>query len=681
VLAVVATAVASVAVAVVAPTGAGAVANAVVPTTASPGTSSTEITSYQSTDFPPNDDGTYPGSAQNGASPMGFDINFYGTDYNAAFVNNNGNITFDNALSTYTPFGLIGTSSVIIAAFFADVDTRGDGSADVNFGQGMLDGHKVFVVNWPGVGCFNSIGTVLNNFQLIVIDRPDRGTGALGDDFDIEFNYNTIQWDAGQASGSDAQCLNAPDANSAAVGFSNGSTSAFELPGSQISGGLLDSNAATGLINHSMNSSTLGRYLFTVHAGQPATPELVCGIPITQTTATSAGVRPRAVPAGTQLAQLVTADGAAADAAGSAVAVSGSTAVVGAPGHQVGGKGGQGAVYVFTRKGTTWSQTAELTANDGSAGDAFGTSVAIKGGTIVVGAPQHAVGPNAKQGAVYVFGKKKGAWTKTAELTATTGATNDAFGCAVAVSGSTVVVGAIGHDLSRGAAFVFKRKGTVWSQTAQLTSLDGAAGDMFGRSVAIAGSTIVVGAFEHQVHAAAGQGAAYVFVKKKNVWSQTAELTSSDGAAGDWFGGSLSLSGSTMVVGASKHAVAGADQQGAAYVFVKRKNVWSQSAELTSADGAAGDLFGSSVAVAGATMVIGAPAHVVGGHVGQGAAYVFVRKGTAWNKVAEPVAANGAGSDAFGSAVALQGKRTVIGAPGKSVNGNTAQGVGYVFEA
>jgi hypothetical protein len=103
---------------------------------------------------------------------------------------------------------------------------------------------------------------VTDNFQVILIDRSDRDTGSLGDDFDIEFNYDSIQWDAGQASGGNSSCLNAPDANSAAVGFSNGTSTpgdSYELPGSQTSGAFVDANTSTGLIYNDLNSSVLGQ--------------------------------------------------------------------------------------------------------------------------------------------------------------------------------------------------------------------------------------------------------------------------------------------------------------------------------------------------------------------------------------------------------------------------------------
>ena len=278
------------ALAVINPPAALAAASAVIPTSPNPGTSATTINNYQQVTFPANDDGTWPCGGAGNASPacpgpngetgpttypIGFNINFFGSKYSAAYVNNNGNITFGAPLPDYTPADLTTFANPIVAPFFADVDTRGTNSALVNFGTGTLNGQKVFVVNWPGVGCYNENSTQLANFQLILIDRPDRGTGPLGDDFDMEFNYNTVQWDTGQASGGDAICQNGPAGETAYVGYSNGTTTSgdsYSLPGSGVPQAFLDSSTTTGLIYNDLNSTTLGRYIFTVNAGQPTAP-------------------------------------------------------------------------------------------------------------------------------------------------------------------------------------------------------------------------------------------------------------------------------------------------------------------------------------------------------------------------------------------------------------------------
>ena len=160
----------------------------------------------------------------------------------------------------------------------------------------------------------------------------------------------------------------------------------------------------------------------------------------------------------------------------------------------------------------------------------------------------------------------------------------------------------------------------VWTQQAELTASDGAPSDNFGYSVAVSGDTAVVGAFEFNSPA---KGAAYVFVRTGVTWSQQQELTASDAASGDWFGYSVSVSGDTAVVGAPQQVSLG---KGAAYVFVRSGANFSQQQKLTASDGAAGDLFGGSVAVSGDTAVVGAP-EFLSTPEGKGAAYAFVRSG------------------------------------------------------
>jgi hypothetical protein len=253
----------------VGPTRALASGNAIIP--------NSSFTGFTDSEMEATDDGS---SAD---MPFGFNINYFGTDYSGAYVNNNGNLTFNAAMTTYTPFGLSSTGTPIVAPFFADVDTMSGNT--VNIGTGTLDGHKVFVANWPGVECYPaSNSSVLDYFQVILIDRSDLGTGAHGDDFQIEFNYDSIQWDAGQASGGNSNCTDAPAGDAAAVGYSNGTSSdSYELPGSQTTGAFLDSNATTGLIDNDISSDTAtsvppsgtavpGRYIFNVENGTPITP-------------------------------------------------------------------------------------------------------------------------------------------------------------------------------------------------------------------------------------------------------------------------------------------------------------------------------------------------------------------------------------------------------------------------
>ena len=160
--------------------------------------------------------------------------------------------------------------------------------------------------------------------------------------------------------------------------------------------------------------------------------------------------------------------------------------------------------------------------------------------------------------------------------------------------------------------YVFVQSGTTWNQQAELTASDGAAYDLFGVSVAISGSTAIVGAGGKTVASNADQGAAYIFTQSGGVWSQQAELIASDGSAYDWFGLSVAVDGGTAVAGAYNKTVGPNSGQGAAYVFTQSGTSWSQQAELTAADGDSYDQFSGSVAVSGTTALVGSPLHTVG---------------------------------------------------------------------
>ena len=216
-----------------------------------------DISGFSTSTLAANDDGS------TGLVSLGFNANFFGTSYSQAYVNNNGNITFDEAMGTYTPFGLLHTSTVIIAPFFADVDTRAQGSGLTTYGTGVLAGHSSFAVNWVNVGVFSAI-PIFNTFQLVVVDRSDLGAG----NFDFEFNYAKVIWETGTASGGNNSGLGG---NSVRVGYSNGIDKSFELYGSGINSYFLDSSA-TGLIHGSLGTAfdgvaMNGRYDFSVRNG------------------------------------------------------------------------------------------------------------------------------------------------------------------------------------------------------------------------------------------------------------------------------------------------------------------------------------------------------------------------------------------------------------------------------
>lgn len=245
------------------------------------------------------------------------------------------------------------------------------------------------------------------------------------------------------------------------------------------------------------------------------------------------------------------------------VGIDGDTVVIGVADETVGGNFCQGAAYVFVRNGGTWTEQQKLTASDGAANDQFGYSVGINGETVIIGAPYVTVGGNANQGAAYVFVRSGTSWPQHAKLTASDGGVNSWFGSSAAASGNTVLVGAHPNR----AAYTFVRSGTSWIQQAKLTASDSTVGDRFGISVSLSGDMAVVGAELASIGSNTFQGAAYVFGRSGTTWSQQSKLTANDGAGSDNFGNSVSLSGDTAVVGAYCADVGGQSNQGAAYAF------------------------------------------------------------------------------------------------------------------
>jgi hypothetical protein len=289
-------------------------------------------------------------------------------------------------------------------------------------------------------------------------------------------------------------------------------------------------------------------------------------------------------------------DTATADYFGSSVAISGTTAVVGAPNHAA----NAGRAYVFTQTASGWKPAAELKGSDTVADDYLGSSVAIWGTVAVVGAPGHA----AHAGRAYVFTKTASGWKQTAELKGSNTVAGDSFGVSVAIAGTTAVVGAWNHSRS-GRSYVFTKTISGWKQTAELKGSDTGGRDGFGGLVAISGTTVVVGARDHANYA----GRAYVFTKTASGWKQTKELKGSDTVAADEFGYSLGVSGTTVIVGTPLSS----SRTGRAYVFTKTASGWKQTAELKGSDTAAGDALGTSVAISGTTVVVSAPDHASAG--------------------------------------------------------------------
>jgi len=463
-------------------------------------------------------------------------------------------------------------------------------------------------------------------------------------------------------------------------------------------------------------------------------------------------------PIAAQQAYVKASAGDISDIFGYSVAIDGDTLVVAAQREDGSGSGvnpsqnnnltDAGAVYVFVRQAGTWTQQAYLKASNPEASDYFGYSVGISGDTIVVGAnweDSAAPGVNGNQadnsatnaGAVYVFVRQGGVWSQQAYLKASNPGSQDRFGEHVSISGDTIVVGALYEDSAAmgingnqadntatdsGAAYVFTRQGTTWSQQAYLKASNADPNDGFGARTPISGDTIVVYAPSEDSSAtgingnqadnsATDSGAAYVFVRQNGVWSQQAYLKASNTGAGDRFG-VPAISGDTILIGApwEDSAATGvngaqtdnsADDSGAAYVFVRKNNTWTQQAYLKASNTDAYDYFGMP-SISGNTAVIGASddsaATGVNGDQGNngagnsGATYVFLRNGETWSQAAYLKASNTQAIDGFGTTdpATVVGNTVVVGAPGEDsnatgVNGNQLDnsvadsGAAYVF--
>ena len=252
-----------------------------------------------------------------------------------------------------------------------------------------------------------------------------------------------------------------------------------------------------------------------------------------------------------QASELKGSDTVAGDYFGESLAISGATTIVGADGHAK----SAGRVYVFTSTTAGWKQVAELKGSDTVAGDGFGYAVAISGTTAIVGAPDHAT----DAGRVYMFTNKAAGWKQAAELKGSDTITDNGFGVSVAISGTTAIVGAPGFSKAAGRAYVFAKTGGVWTQAAELKGLDTVASDDFGYTVAISNTTVLAGAPGFSKTA----GRAYVFTNTAPGWKQAAKVKGSDTVAADYFGYSVAISGTTAVVGADGHA----KSAGRAYVF------------------------------------------------------------------------------------------------------------------
>lgn len=384
------------------------------------------------------------------------------------------------------------------------------------------------------------------------------------------------------------------------------------------------------------------------------------------------------------------------------------------------GAGYSGAVYVFARTGTTWTQQAYLKASNTAFRDEFGCSVSLAGDTLAVGArgeDSSATGLDGNQtdngtnysGAVYIFTRSGTTWSQQAYLKASNTGPNDGFGQSVSLAGDTLAVGAFQESSSApgvngnqadnnamfsGAVYVFTRSGTTWAQQAYLKASNTGASDQFGYSVSLAGDTLAVGAHGEDSDAtglngnqsnnnAMSSGAVYVFARSGTTWSQQAYLKASNTGTGDQFGFSVSLAGDTLAVGAPGESSSsmGANgsqrddsvpESGAVYLFTRTSTAWSQQTYLKASNTGPRDGFGWSVSLAGDLLAVGAyqEASSTNGVNGDqsnddvaraGAAYVFKRAGSSWTQQSYLKGRSAQRDDQFGYSVSLSGDTLAVG--------------------
>lgn len=372
-------------------------------------------------------------------------------------------------------------------------------------------------------------------------------------------------------------------------------------------------------------------------------------------------------------------DGASSDAFGTAVACDGETMIAGSPGR-TGAQGSDvGAAYVFRRSGGGWSEEAVLLAADGGRNSRMGEAVGLSDGLAIIGAPLHSMGGNNREGAAYVFARSGSTWTQESRLTAADAARDDQFGASVAIEGDVAVVGAPGDDFpganDRGSAYVFGRIEGEWVPVAKLVAPDGAPNDWLGSAVAVHGDKIALGAPGDSHPGASGAGSVYVFRLIDGAWELEVKLIASNAASGDRFGAALSFFGTELMVGADQKRVAGVSDAGAAYIFV-HDGVWLEQAMLSSSPPQSNASLGRAVYLGDGFALAGAWFDESTGS-NTGAIYRFDRNGEVWTQRVRTVPVNAGSGDRFGYAVAGHGRLAFVGAPFDAVGSLSRSGSVY----
>lgn len=355
---------------------------------------------------------------------------------------------------------------------------------------------------------------------------------------------------------------------------------------------------------------------------------------------------------------------------GQAVAISGSFAIIGAYQSAVGTNNFQGSASIYQYDGTNWVFMQKLTDATGAANDYFGYAVSISGNYAVVGAYVDDVGANINQGSASIYQYNGSSWVLMQKITDATGAANDYYGFAVAISGNYVIIGSllddIGANSDQGSAIIYQYNGSSWVLMQKITDASGIAGDQFGNSVSISGTRAVVGAAEDDVGGNNSQGSASIYQYSGSNWTLMQKLTDANGAAGDLFGTSVSISGANLIIGAIYSDASGAFNAGAASIYEFARGVWGLRQKLIDPASTPNTFFGCSVSISGNYALIGAYFTNTGPVTDIGHCILYIRVGSGWQKHQYITDPGGSSGDFMGTATGIDGatKQFVIGSPG-----------------
>ncbi len=375
------------------------------------------------------------------------------------------------------------------------------------------------------------------------------------------------------------------------------------------------------------------------------------------------------------------------DLFGWSVAINGDFLIAGAPFEdQIAPNDDAGAAYIFQRTAlNTWGNGVQILPQISEAGARFGSAVAIKGNYAIVGAPFGDIS-GVDSGTVYIFHFNGTSWDTGTQITATDAEAGDQFGTSVSIDGNFAIIGAQNEDTTfnddAGAAYIFQLTSAPnnWGEVAKFRAATAQVGANFGNSVAISGDYAIVGApFENETGVGVNTGSAYIFHNTgPNAWTDSIRIIPSDSEAGAQFGNAVSIDGDYAVIGSQNKDTTIIDT-GAAYVFHRTgTNIWDDESRISASDAEADDLFGSSVSINGDTAFIGAPSESQGSLL-TGAAYIFYRTGTnTWDRSTKITASDTHGDQEFGSSVSISGDDVVVGAQFDNASALDA-GAAYIF--